>query len=121
MKRKTIERLSLLAIAILTVSLVGMSIHYEREVGRQKALFYQLQLIRTAVQLYKSVRRANPFSLEVLAQEEYQFPGESIQRHYIEYPPEGEGNVFVDPFGTPYLYDVDLAWVSSNTPGYEYW
>ncbi|MBI4126106.1 MAG: type II secretion system protein GspG, partial [Deltaproteobacteria bacterium] len=112
MQRKNIERLSLLAIAILTVTLVATSIHYEREVGRQKALFYQLQLIRTAVQLYKSVRRDNPSSLETLASELYQFPGESIQRHYIEYPPEGAGSVFVDPFGTPYTYDSELAWVS---------
>lgn len=121
MKRKHIERLALVAIALLTIGVVGTSIHYEREVGRQKALFYQLQLIRTAIQLYKSIRHVNPRSLEVLVQEEYQFPEESIRRHYIEYPPEEKGNVFVDPFGTPYVYDPDLAWVSSNTPDYEYW
>ena len=121
MQRRTLEKISLAVIALLTLTLVGTSIHFEREVGRQKALFYELQLLRTTVQLYKSIRHANPPSLEALAMEEYQFPGEEVSRRFLEYPPSHDEQKLSDPFGTPYAYDQESAWVKSATQGYEQW
>ena len=119
--RRKLEGVGLTIVGLLTVALVVASLHFEREVGRQKTMFYQLQLMRTSVQLYKAVRHVNPPTLKTLVTEEYRFPAEPIPRRFLEYPPFDDAGQLSDPFGSPYRYDVTRGWVTSTTSGYERW
>lgn len=116
------EKLALVGIVVLTLILLLASIRFEREVNRQKSLFYELQILRTSIQLFKAIEQDNPEALPELANGSYKFPNELEQRHFLEYTPNyDDKGQMCDPFGTPYVYNVKTAWVRSNTPGYEFW
>src|SRR3989338_2181252 len=119
--RIVIQRLFLIGVAMISIFLFIASIHFEREVQNQKTLFYQLQLLRTSIQLFKAVMHRNPGSLEELASLEYQFPDEVIMRRFLEYPVFVGDKKFTDPFGDPYTYDPQTGWVRSISGGYEFW
>ena len=116
------EKLALVSIVVLTLILLLASIRFEREVNRQKSLFYELQILRTSVQLFKAIQKENPPLLRAMAENSYQFPNEGQVRHYLEYVPHyNDKGEMCDPFRTPYIYNAKTAWVRSNTPGYEFW
>ena len=115
------ERIAMAAVTVLTVVVMIASLGFERRIANQKLLFYQLQTLRTSVNLFKAMAKRNPESLTELAEAEYRFPGEEQRRRYLSITPMNENSAFVDPFGHPYGYDVKSGWVKSQTPGYEYW
>lgn len=115
------EKWVLAVAAVVTFILMLSSLSFERQMSNQKLMFYQLQAIRTSVNLYKAITRNNPSSLAELATSEYQFPGEEQKRPYLVDPTINGNGVVVDPFGNPYIYDTRTGWVRSSTKGYELW
>jgi len=121
MSRKTFESSILVAIAVVTFGIMLISLRYEGKLNNQKTLFYQIQAIRTAINLYKAINRTNPPTLIALVTETYTFPDEERHRTYLEGASLGDSGSFSDPFGNPYTYDADSGWVHSSTKGYEFW
>lgn len=119
--KRNLERATLAIVAFLTVAIMAASLHFERQLSNQKAMFYQLQAIRTSVNLYKAINRRNPENLGILVMDVYSFPGEEETRKYLHGMSANEKGELLDPFGNPYSYDYVSGWVRSSTPGYEYW
>lgn len=80
----------------------------------------ELAQLRSGVQLYMMVNKQNPSSLETLAKETYNLPGESPKPFLSNLQPGPEGR-FVDPFGHTYAYDGQKGWVHSTSSGFEKW
>jgi hypothetical protein len=121
MNKRNVERVVFVAVAILTVGVLIASINFERRMSNQKLLFYQLQAIRTSINLYKAIEKSNPSSLIELNRAEYEFPDESIKRRFLEVPCDSLQGGCNDPFGNPYFYDNKTGWVRSSTSGYALW
>lgn len=119
--RKWFEKaLVLLLIAVVGV-LVISNVYYQSKSGKQRTLFYQLQILRSSINLYKLVNLRNPESLDALAVEIYKFPGEGLTRRYIENAPIDKNGNVVDPFGKQYYYNKGTGWIRSASSGYEFW
>ncbi len=119
--RRKYERVALIVIAVLTMAIMGVAIYFERQLSNQKAMFYQLQALRTSVNLYKAINKKNPTTLRALVNEEFKFPNEEIPRRYLQSPLLDEKGEVVDPFDHTYEYDSKTGWIRSSTAGYEYW
>lgn len=119
--KRNFERIVLMAVAIATVGIMGLTVRFERQLSNQKAMFYQLQALRISVNLYKAINRVNPSNLKALMVETYRFPGEDQSRRYLQSPTTNKKGELIDPFGSPYIYDVMTGWVRSSTDGYAYW
>lgn len=119
--KRNFERIALIAVAIATVGIMGLTVHFERQLSNQKAMFYQLQALRTSVNLYKAINRTNPPDLNALMFETYRFPGEDQSRRFLQSSTTNEKGEIVDPFDNPYIYDAATGWVQSSTEGYAYW
>lgn len=120
-KLRIIEKALMVVAALVTMGLIVSSFNFEKNVAKQRELFYQLQAVRTAVNLYKAINKNNPLDLDLLLKEKYSFPGEGIKRQFLEIPFNREGDMLLDPFGKPLKYNRVTGWVSSITSGYEYW
>lgn len=120
-ERKWYENLSVAIVVLVVGFLVGSNIYYQQRAGKQKTLFYQLQILRNAINLFKIVNSKDPENLRVLATGYYKFPGEDQTRRYIENAPIDERGEVVDPFGNIYNYDAVSGWIRSSTKGYEFW
>ena len=120
-KRSTIEYFLILAVVLVVAFLVGANIYYQRLDTKQKALNYQLQMIRSGINLYKIVEKDNPTNLIALAKGVYSFPGDNLTRKYLTNVPFTTSGELVDPFGNIYIYDKSTGWVRSGTSGYEMW
>jgi len=121
-KKRSIEKLALFGAVLLTAGLLIASIRFEQHINKQKAMFYELQLLRTSVQLFKSINQRSPESIKELIETEYKFPNEERKRKYLEYvPPMSEEGDVLDPFEHAYAYDVKTAWVRSSSKGHEFW
>lgn len=119
--RKKIERAVFVAVALLTLAIVSVSIYFEQQISNQKTMYYQLQAIRTSVNLYKAINKKNPKELWQLEVEDYRFPGEEERRKFLQGFDTDDERRVLDPFGNPYVYDAMTGWVRSSTKGYEYW
>ena len=120
-KRNQLEQIVFIVVVLVVAFLVGASIYYQRQEARQRALFYQLQIIRSAVNLYKIVEKRNPANLTELARGIYKFAGDRETRKFMTNVPFGKEGGLVDPFGNKYFYDYKTGWVRSSTHGYEMW
>lgn len=121
MSIKKYERVLLIVVAVTTFVLMVVSLRFERNINNQKLLFYQLQAIRTSVNLFKAITRSNPADLVELATSEYRFPGEEQKMRYLSTISANNDGFIVDPFDNPYVYDRETGWVKSSTRGYELW
>lgn len=121
MSKKKYERALLVVVAVTTFVLMVVSLRFERNMNNQKLLYYQLQAIRTSVNLFKAITRSNPADLVELATSEYNFPGEEQKRRYLSTISTNDDGFIVDPFGNPYVYDSETGWVKSSTGGYDSW
>lgn len=120
-KRNLVEHIVVLGVIIIVALLIGANIYYQREGTKQKALSYQLQLIRSSVNLFKVVEKRNPNNLAELARAIYTFPGDAETRKFLTNVPFDKAGTLVDPFGNNYIYDPSNGWIRSGTPGYEMW
>lgn len=120
-QRKWFERVMVVMLIIVVSSLVGSNVYYQMKSGKQRTLFYQLQILRSSINLYKLINNKNPDSLEEIATGYYKFPGEEITKRYIENAPINKDGNVVDPFGKEYYYDGKTGWLRSSSTGYEFW
>lgn len=119
--RKWFEQVLIIALVAVVGFLVASNSYYQNKSGKQRTMFYQLQILRSSINLYKFINGTNPENLELLATGHYKFPGDDLSRRYIDSAPiNKEGNV-VDPFGEPYYYDKATGWIRSASSGYEFW
>ena len=119
--RKWFEQVLIVFLVVVVGFLVASNAYYQSRSGKQRTLFYQLEILRSSINLYKFINGRNPGNLEALAAVVYKFPNEEQTRRYIENAPiDREGKV-IDPFQNPYFYDVKTGWIRSSTSGYEFW
>lgn len=113
-----------LIIVIVLVAGIGVTFGLLQARGKaQKSelLMRDLSQLRSAVALYKTVKKANPPSLDALVKETYNLaPGEA-PKPFVSNLKLGRGNQMVDPFGNTYAYDLQKGWVHSTTKGFESW
>lgn len=121
LRRNQLEHLVVIVVILVVGLLVGANIYYQRLEARQRALFYQLQIIRNAINVHKIIEKRNPVSLTELAHGIYKFPGDKLTKKYMTNVPFDKEGGLVDPFGNRYIYDHKTGWVRSATPGYEMW
>ena len=120
-KRKWFEQAVVFFLVFIVGFLAVSNIYYQNKSGKQKAMFYQLQILRSAINLYKFINSRNPPDLGVLAGGVYKFPQEELARRYVENAPIDKNGIVVDPFGKPYYYDAETGWIRSLSKGYEFW
>lgn len=120
-QRKWFERVLVLLLIVVVGILVISNVYYQNRSSKQRALFYQLQILRSSINLYKLINMKSPENLEVLATEVFKFPGEGLTRRYIENAPIDKAGNVVDPFGKEYYYDAKTGWIRSASAGYEFW
>lgn len=120
-ERKWFEHVLVVLLVVVVGFLVASNLYYQDRSGKQKMLFYQLQILRSSINLYKFINANNPANLEVLAVGIYKFPGEELARKYIENAPIDKDGKVVDPFGESYYYDAQTGWLRSSSSGYEFW
>lgn len=123
-KNRIVEVTGVVIIVLLTFALTLATFYFQRLVTRQRILFHELRVMRTSVNLYRAVNNRNPKNLNELATATFHFPGENVQRKYLDYRIQKNGerdNELTDPFGNPYSYNPQKGWVRSMTKQYEYW
>ncbi len=121
LQRKWFEKVLVVLLVIVVGFLVGSNVYYQYKSGKQRTLFYQLQILRSSINLYKLINNENPQDLKAIAAGYYKFPGDVVTKRYIENAPiDKDGNV-VDPFSKAYYYDARTGWIRSATAGYEFW
>lgn len=120
-RRGIIENVLLVAVFVAMLAFFINSYYLEQRVYKQKALHYQLTILRQGVKMYGLVERKYPDSLLKLAVTTYSMPSDKITHYFIENFPIGNNGQLLDPFGNPYVYDVKEGRVMSSTPGYSYW
>jgi hypothetical protein len=116
-----VERMAVTALIVAVIIVLGMLMIQERTLYKGRLLNYQLQAIRTSINLFKAVEHHNPKDLEELAKLQFRFPGETQDRFFLELSVDGNVERFLDPFGNPYVYDPDTGWVKSSTSKYSLW
>lgn len=115
------EWLVFVVILVVAAGLIGLTYSTQQKLIKEKGLSSQLQVLRMGEMLYTSVNNAKPAGLKELVEGTFVLPGDTLERHYIEPPPELLNGNPVDPFGNPYSYDSAKGWIKSTTPGYELW
>ena len=120
-KRNSLEFVVIICVILVVAFLVGANIYYQRQDTKQKALYYELQVIRNGINLFKVVERRNPRTLVELAQGVYQFPQDKETKKYLTNVPFDDNGNLVDPFKNLFFYDHETGWVRSSTSGYEMW
>jgi type II secretory pathway pseudopilin PulG len=118
-RRSPFEVLVIVVVVALTVAM-GTSLYAGRSrAAKSNLLVSELAMLRSSLITYKLMNHANAPDLKTLMTAQYTVGG--AKRPFVESLPfNGEGKV-VDPFGTPYAYDVKSGWVASATTGYERW
>ena len=118
-KRSSYEYVVVFVIVLLSVTL-AVSLYAERaKVQKGNLLIQELSTLRSGIQIYRLFNNKNPASLEELTESTYSVG--SIKKPYLERLPLDKNGNLVDPFGNPYIYDPNGAWVKSQTNGFENW
>ncbi len=115
------ERVAVLALLVAIFIVIGMLYLQERRVAKAMLLNYQLQALRTSVNLYKAIEKRNPLSLQELFEGKFRFPGNEKDRSFATCPRLGKEGECLDPFGHVFTYDKSSGWVGSSTPRYKNW
>lgn len=115
------ESVLFLVVSLAMLAFIVNSYFLEQKVYKQRALYYQIAILRQGVNLFAIVEKRFPDSLVELGISSFKSPGNGMNHPYIErFPANPDGKVF-DPFGSPYTYDKKMGWVASTTPGYSFW
>lgn len=120
-QRKWWENVLFVVVFVGMFAFVVNSYVLEQKAYKQRALYYQLMLMRQGISLFTVMEKRAPESLVELAVSSFKMPDGSVSHRYVErFPVTPEGQL-LDPFGNPYKYDKKMGWVMSSTPGYEFW
>ncbi|MFH0799994.1 MAG: hypothetical protein V2A66_07440 [Pseudomonadota bacterium] len=120
-KRPGWELLIVVIVFVVAGVLLGMGYKQQGKLEKERALHYQLQVLRTAELLYESVNKAKPESLTQLSEGRFQAEADGPKHLYIDPPPVLIGGKAVDPFGNPYAYDARTGRIKSTTQGFGSW
>ena len=105
---------AIVVLAVLGVTSVAIHLAGKRE--NERAMIYQLQQLRYAVQIFVKVHRKTPPTWAAAMDAQYNFG----QPFRWKFKRDATGSP-IDPFGTPYDYDPKSGWISSRTEDYEEW
>ena len=120
-QRKWWENVLFVVVFVGMFAFVVNSYVLEQKAYKQRALYYQLMLMRQGISLFTVMEKRAPESLVELAVSSFKMPDGGVSHRYVErFPVTPEGQL-LDPFGNPYKYDKKMGWVMSSTPGYEFW
>ena len=120
-RRGMIENVLLAVVFVSMLAFFVNSYYLEQRVYKQRALHYQLTILRQGIKMFDLVEKKYPDSLLRLATTSYGVSGEEPARFYIVNFPISSNGQLLDPFGNPYKYDAKKGWVMSSTPGYPFW
>lgn len=113
---------AIIAVVLVAALVVALGIYSKRDsVRKGKLLLSELNNVRAAVTMYKTLNKTNPPSLEALAKLNYSFEPGQAGKPYLEGVKINNAGKVVDPFGNPYNYDTKAGWVFSSSKGYEKW
>ncbi|MFH1829268.1 MAG: hypothetical protein ABH871_00630 [Pseudomonadota bacterium] len=126
MKFKSLQRGIFESIILLFVfiTIFAFMIHgyfLEQTRYREKALHYELVLLRQAISTFDIIEKRKPISLVELALMTFQLPGDKIGKRYIDRIIINDRGEIIDPFGNPYIYNEENGWVSSSSEDYKQW
>jgi hypothetical protein len=121
LQRNWWENILLLVVFVGMLAFIVNSYVLEQRTVKQRALYYQLMLMRQGVNLYTTMEKAFPKNLVELGVTTYSVPGSQAQQRYVERLPLNTEGIVIDPFGNPYRYDRKTGRMMSSTPGYEFW
>ncbi len=113
--------IALVTLALMAVLVMIFLFRMEGRLNSMKVMRYQLQSLRMSVNLFKVVEGRGPSSMDELANGKYNYPGEDESRRFVDGLLVDSKGCIVDPFGNPYVLDVQSGWVRSQTHGYEFW
>lgn len=101
------------------VCLYGSLLFFNRERLREFEIMNELRAIRLSVATFNYVNGRNPADLNELIGSDFTTKS-GIKREYIPKSMLVDGSL-LDPFGNPYIYDVENGWVKSTTAKFENW
>lgn len=119
--RNQFEYFVVVIIIAVVAMLVGANIYYQRQAAKQKSLYYELQVIRSGINLFKVVEKRSPKNLTELARGTYKFDSDKDTKKFLYNVPFDKSGNLVDPFGNVFMYDYNTGWIRSSTKGYEMW
>ena len=112
----------IIAVVLVAALVVAFGIYNKRDnLNKGKILISELENIRSAVRMYKTMNKANPPSLEALAKLNYSFEPGQPGKPYLSSGMFNSKGEALDPFGHPYKYDTKTGWVVSTSKGFEKW
>ncbi len=121
MKRSPMETVILVIVFVSIFAFLFNGYILERRVFKERALLYELSLLRQGVDLYLIMEKRKPSSLLELAVTTYAIPGEKVNQRFVERVNINDKGQIIDPYGNPYVYDPVYGWISSSTAGYKNW
>jgi len=112
----------IIAVVLVAAIVVAFGIYTKRDnLGKSKLLISELEGLRSAVQMYKTMNKANPPSLTALTKLNYSFEPGQAGKPYLNSSNITEKGDVLDPFGNPYKYDNRTGWIVSTSKGFEKW
>lgn len=112
----------IIAVVLVASVVIAFGIYNKRdEANKGKLLLSELENMRAAVTMYKTMNKANPPSLQALTKLNYSFePGQPGKPYLVNMKANPTGEI-LDPFGNSYKYDSKTGWVVSATKGFDRW
>lgn len=107
----------LIGVIILAAGLAGVNIYKAGKAEKERAMIYQLNQLRSAVQIFEMSQKSKPADLS--AAMAISVGGKAVPIEW-NMSKDSKGTP-LDPFGRPYQYDKKSGWVSSTSQGYENW
>lgn len=119
--RSVLETVILLFVFVAVFAFMVNSYIMEKRVYKEKALLYELSLLRQGVSGFTMIEKRMPGNLVELATTAYRLPGDENKRRFVDRLIVNDRGDIIDPFGHPYAYNSEKGWVSSTAPGYGQW
>lgn len=123
--------------AVITLCIIGVLIgivipKYQRMAheAQEAALKSELSNIRTSIELFRMLNGRYPNSLNELIEKNVMLPakigsnpytGSILDQKYLMLNAVDEKGNIIDPFGSPFEYDLFRGEVRATTKGYETW
>lgn len=103
-------------VALAAFGMTWMNVQNARKSEKEQELIFELKQLRTGIRLYIVTHQEKPVNLGVILADK------SKPLDKIKWTAEQNNNgEFIDPFGSPYEYNAEKAWVRSTTEAYSSW
>ncbi len=112
----------IIAVVLVASIVLAFGIYTKRDsANKGKLLVSELENIRSAVEMYVTMNKANPPSLAALTKLNYSFEPGQPGKPYLTSLKASQTGEIMDPFGNMYKYDPKTGWAASGTKGFEKW